>query len=467
MNTATQNNASTIVGAIDQDVLSYTVGQDPVLDKNLVEWDAIASLAHASMLSLSPLEPPLFSEEDVSAIREGLLSVIRASRAGKFEITNEDQDCHLAIERNLTSLLGDLGKKIHTGRSRNDQSATAIRLYARDSLIKTAKEAVALAGALVRFAENNKDLPMVGRTHLQPAMPSSVGVWASAYAEELLDTVSHVVMGAIDYTDRCPLGSAASYGVPIPIDRELASNLLAFAEPIHNVMAAGNSRGKTESVIVSSLAQIMVTASRFAQDLILFSMPEFGYFSLPREFCTGSSIMPQKYNPDVLELVRSKASQLVAQSMGASSIVVSMAGGYNRDLQDTKKILMESFDATRQTLRILEALVRGIRADGAKLRKAFEEPGVFATDRALELVAKGMPFRDAYHMVRDNLESLRGMDPDEAIAKKRHLGAPCGLDFGFYRGRISAIGENLKAREEKINKAFSALLRAPYPSLEA
>ncbi len=203
----------------------------------------------------------------------------------------------------------------------------------------------------------------------------------------------------------------------------------------------------------------MVTLSRLAQDLILFSMPEFGYFSLPKEFCTGSSIMPQKYNPDVCELVRSKAAQVCGLSATANAILVGMPGGYNRDLQDTKKLLVEGFDTTRASLRILARLVGGLEVHPDRLRAAFADPGVFATDRALELVAGGMPFRDAYHQVRDHLEDLRGMDPDEAIAKKTHRGAPGGLDFGYYDDWIRRIERPcLAQRRRKVARALDKLL---------
>jgi argininosuccinate lyase len=448
----------TVVGRIDPDVLAFTVGQDPVLDLRHAEWACYGTAAHVAMLSRMPYEPRLFSKQECAAVLAELAAIRDRARSGDFAITAEDQDCHLAIERNLTGKLGDLGKRVHTGRSRNDQSATAIRLYARDALLGVMEETLDLCKALVAFGRKNRKIPMVGRTHLQPAMPSSVGVWATAYAEELLDTVFTVLRGAFDFVNRCPLGSAASYGVPLPIDRQMTSDLLGFSDPIHNVLAAGNSRGKTESVVVAALAQAMVTVSRLAQDLILFSMPEFGYFSMPREFCTGSSIMPQKYNPDVCELVRSKAAQVVALSTAANGILVGMPGGYNRDLQDTKAILMEAFDTTRATLRILGRLVGGLEAHPEKLRAAFADPGVFATDRALELVASGVPFRDAYHQVRDHLHDLRGMDPDVALARKTHLGAPAGLDFTIYTDAISNARDALRKNRRTIDSALAKLL---------
>ena len=453
--------SNTIVGAINADVLKFTVGSDPVLDLRLAEWDCYGTAAHVTMLYNIPIRPILFTKEERTAVVRELAAIASDARAGRFTITEEDQDCHLAIERTLTERLGDLGKRVHTGRSRNDQSATAIRLFTRDQLRRTALETLRLASALEKFGRRYRSIPMVGRTHLQPAMPSSVGVWAAAYAEELLDTLQTVLHGAYEFNNRCPLGSAASFGVPLPIDREMTARLLAFNAPIHCVLAAGNSRGKDESVVISALAQLMVTISRLAQDLILFTMPEFGYFSIPREFCTGSSIMPQKYNPDVCELIRSKAAQVVALSTAASSIIVGMPGGYNRDLQDTKKLLMEAFDTTRATLRIKSALTDGLRANADRLRAAFADPGVFATDRALELVAGGMAFRDAYHQVRDHLEDLRGMDPDKAIARKKHLGATAGLDFGIYTRRISAVKRSITDEASRVDAAIKRLMRTP------
>ncbi len=451
--------SKTVVGAIDPDVLAFTAGSDTVLDLRLAQWDCYGTAAHATMLCRMPAKPRIFSEKELQEVL-GQLRVLRdRARDGAFEITAEDQDCHLAIERNLTEKLGALGKRVHTGRSRNDQSATAIRLLLRDELAGAREELFALAEALLKFGRRNAKLPMVGRTHLQPAMPSSVGTWAGAWAEELLDGDLRLLEAAWTTADRCPLGSAASYGVPLPIDRAATARMLGFAEPVYNVLAAGNSRGKVEAEVVSALAQTMVTLSRLAQDLIIFSMPEFGYFSIPREFCTGSSIMPQKYNPDVCELVRSKAAQVVGLSTAASGILVGMPGGYNRDLQDTKKLVLEALDTTRASLRIMARIAGGLTANPDRLRAAFSDPGVFATDRALELVAGGMPFRDAYHQVRDHLEDLRGMDPDAAVARKTHLGAPADPHlFDAAQSALRAGRERLRTESRRVRAALRRLL---------
>ena len=457
-NSAGGSSEQTEIGKIDRDVLLFTVGKDPVLDLELAEWDCFGTAAHVTMLSRMSYSPRIFSVEERNRVVSVLAAIAESARKREFKISDADQDCHLAIERIVTERLGEIGRRIHTGRSRNDQSATAVRLYARNELLGCIGEMAQLASVLTAFGRCHHSIPMVGRTHLQPAMPSSVGVWATCYAEALLDDVT-LVKAAYDVTNRCPLGSAAGYGVPLPIDRELTSRLLAFKEPVHNVMYAGNSRGKTESAIVSALCQVMLTLSRLAEDLVLFSMPEFGYFSIPKEFCTGSSIMPQKYNPDVCELIRARAARLIGLSAGTAAIIKAMPGGYNRDLQDTKELLIEAFNATRSSLRIMTRIAGGLMPVPEKLRAAFAEPGVFATDRALELVAGGMPFRDAYHQVRDHLEDLKTMDPDKAAAAKTHTGAPAGLDFDMYDARTEAASGDASKELARITQCLANLMK--------
>ena len=278
------------------------------------------------------------------------------------------------------------------------------RLYAKVRLQEAIGAAAWLARMLVALAQRHEKAPMVGRTHMQPAMPSSVGLWASAWAESLLDDIQ-LLQTAYDLNNRSPLGSAASYGVPVPIDRQLTSDLLGFARPVHNVLHANQTRGKLEAIILSALGQVMLTLSRLAQDLIIFSMPEFGYFRIPAEFTTGSSIMPQKRNPDVLELLRAKAAKVLSHAHFVAEIVRASPSGYNRDLQEAKEPFLDGFELTIRSLRILAPLMAGLEVDEAALRAAFT-PDVFATDRALELVAAGRPFRDAYHEVKAHLDPV-------------------------------------------------------------
>jgi len=465
MRTRGKQAAKTVVGAIHPDVLRFTVGKDPALDLELIEWDCVGTAAHVTALAAMPVRPAVLTLQDRDEVVRGLVGVMRAARAGTFAITEEDQDVHLAVERRLTETLGDLGRRVHTGRSRNDQVAVDIRLHGREHLLGLILETAELADALLRFARKHERLPMVGRTHLQPAMPSTVGVWASAYAEALLDDLV-TVEAAYAYNDRCPLGSAAGYGVPLPLDRARTARLLGFAAPHHNVFYASNARGKCEAITLGALTQVMLTLSRLAEDLIVFSMPEFGYFILPPELCTGSSIMPQKVNPDVLELVRARAARLLGHSTAACAVIKALPGGYNRDLQETKELYLDGLATARASLRILALLVRALGVREARLRAGFS-PGVFATDRALELVAGGMPFRDAYRHVREHLDDLRAADADAAVAAKTHLGGTAGLDFAWLAARVRATRSGAIKRRKASHAAIASLLGVAYPDLNA
>ncbi len=448
----------TTVGTIDSEVLAFTAGSDVQLDLSLVKADCLGTAAHVTMLSRMPVRPRIVSDADRKRVLVELGNIVRAWSKGQFKITLEDQDVHLAVERHLTKKLGDLGKKVHTGRSRNDQVAVDLRLFAKEELIGAIAEAAALSGELAAFARKHAADPMVGRTHMQPAMPSSVGLWASSYAENLLDDVS-LLLAAYELNDQCPLGSAASYGVPLPIDRQLVSDLLGFSRPVHNVLYANNARGKLESVILAAMGQTMLTLSRLAQDLILFTMPEFGYFVLPAEFCTGSSIMPQKQNPDVLELIRAKAAKVLSGSACVAELIRAAPSGYNRDLQEAKGPFMKGLGMTRSSLRIMARLIAGTKVDRKALLAGFT-PDVFATDRALELVAGGMPFRDAYHHVKGHLSELRAMDPYQAISRKTHLGAPAGLHFAALEKRIGEASSFAKDEKAAFDVAARRLLKA-------
>ena len=443
----------TVTGKVDPDVLTYTVGDDPVLDLDLVKWDCLGTAAHVTMLSEMPVTPPVVTVDEAALVRAELAKI---ANDPTFTIKPSDQDVHMAVELRLTDVLGDLGKKIHTGRSRNDQVAVDVRLHIKDQLLGLEKELADVAQALVAFGKAHDRVPLVGRTHLQPAMPSSVGVWATGHAEMILDQVANLE-AAYALNDLCPLGSAAGYGVPLPLDRQRTSDLLGFARPLHNVFGASMARGEDEAALLSALAQLMAVLSRLAEDMILFSMPEFGYFKLPREYCTGSSIMPQKYNPDVLELVRSKTAQVLGLATGALSMLHAMPGGYNRDLQDTKGPYMKGLAIVRTTLRIMAKVVRGMDIDETALRAGFI-PGVFATDAALRQVAAGVPWREAYHDVRDHLERLSAEDPDAAVAAKTHAGTTGGLDYSLYDHRLAELRASIDSRLAAFTSRCAELL---------
>ncbi len=455
----------TTVGAIQDEVLAYTAGRDVVLDQALIEVDCIGSAAHVTMLSEMSIEPPLFGSEDVKSIIAALGEIMQAAQKGAFEITLADQDVHLAVERALTEKLGDLGKKVHTARSRNDQVAVDLRLFAKTELLDTIKDIAALGQALQAFAAKHERVPMVGRTHMQPGMPSSVGLWACSYADALLEDVA-LVQTAYRLNDQSPLGAAASYGVPLPIDRHRVAELLGFEKPIHSVLHANNARGKLESIILSALSQVMLTLSRLAQDLMLFTMPEFGYFTLPAEYCTGSSIMPQKRNPDVLELIRSRATKVMAASVAIFDIVKGAPSGYNRDLQDAKEYFMDGLSTTRTSVRIMALMVEGLEVNEEALLKGFS-PDVFATDRALQLVGEGMTFRDAYHHVKEHLDELESMDPQEAVNAKTHYGATAGLDLDGVASAYAVLLEQTNAARQAHDETVSSLIGQPYPFVDA
>ena len=452
---------------IDADILAYTVGEDPVLDLALAKWDCMGTAAHVTMLSeMKGLKRPVVTKAEAGKVRRELGQIAALAEKGAFKIKVDDQDVHMAVERMLTEKLGDLGKKVHTGRSRNDQVAVDVRLHMKDEILRAEAETVALASSLRAFGLKAGAVPLVGRTHLQPAMPSTVEMWATGHAEMILDQIENLE-AAYRLADRNPLGSAAGYGVPLPLDRKRTTELLGFSQTIHNCFGASMARGECEASLLSALAQLMCVLSRLAEDMILFSMPEFGYFKLPRAYCTGSSIMPQKFNPDVLELVRGKTAQVIGWQTAALALLHAMPGGYNRDLQDAKLLYMKGLETTRTTLRILAKVVKGLKVDAAKCRAAFT-PGVFATDVALAKVAAGVPWRDAYHEVRDQFAALYDgrpaevatIDPDEAVAAKTHEGTTGGIDHSLYARRESAALKSVALRMSTLERCCKALLKS-------
>ena len=312
------------------------------------------------------------------------------------------------------------------------------------SLRSTGRES-RLPRASLDFAEKHARTPMPGRTHMQVAMPSSVGLWAGAWAEEILDDLS-LSRNAFVLLDCCPLGSAASYGVPLPLDREMVADLLGFSRVQNNVLYANNSRGKLESIAAEAVEQAVLTLSRLAQDLILFSLPEFGYFTLPAELCSGSSIMPQKKNPDGLELVRGRSASISAGVLSMKTVLRALPSGYNRDLQETKGPFFRACEDGLGCVRIMDLTVEKLVVNEAALKAAFT-PEIFATDRALELVSGGTPFRDAYKEVGRSLESLAGRDPVEAIGGRKSTGTTGNLRLDVPRAAITREREWLQGEE--------------------
>ena len=430
----------------------FTVGRDFELDQNLVVSDCLASSAHGKMLA----SIGILGKDEIKSIDEGLKKIIELSLSASFSITLSDEDCHTAIENYLVSNIGDAGKKIHTGRSRNDQVLTCLRVYSRDFLFTFIKEAVSLSETLTEFATEHTMTPMPGRTHMQIAMPSSIGLWAGAFAEELGDSLS-MTMAVLNVIDQSPLGSAASYGVPIPLDREMTASLLGFSKVQNNVLYVNNSRGKFESIIIDSLDQVVLTISKMAQDLILFSLPEFGYFSLPAELCSGSSIMPQKKNPDGLELLRAKSASLSAYSIQIKNIIRSLPTGYNRDFQEVKEPFIRGIKLALQCVRIMQLTVSELVVNKENLKNAFT-PEIFATDEAIKLVLSGKSFRDAYRDVGTNLGSVESMSPLEGIKTRISTGTAGNLRLDKLVDFLTILKNDISEREKSVQTSLVKLL---------
>jgi argininosuccinate lyase len=436
---------------LDEAMEAFTVGEDYVLDLDLVEADVLGSIAHAKMLS----SIGILSADEFAALKRELVAVLESHERDEFRIPRELEDVHTAVENVLTERIGDAAKRLHTARSRNDQVLVDTRYYTRARLLDIAADVVTLAETLAAFARTHADVPMPGRTHTQPAMPSSVGLWAAAFAESLLDD-RRLLQTAYDLGDQCPLGSAAGYGVALPIDRQMTSDLLGFAKPQSNVLYAGNSRGKMESVVLYALVEVGQDLAKLATDVIGFSTPEFGYFTLPDRFCTGSSIMPQKKNADPMELVRAKCSTLEGYLVQLLGIRKALPSGYNRDFQETKAPLMRGLAVAQACVRATDSVMGAMEVDVKRLEQSFR-PELYAADEALDMAAQGVPFREAYKQVGLNLDKLAHRDPRKNILSKTHIGATgnLGLDGLFKaleteRKRMQAEGERLREVRERL-----------------
>ena len=448
---------------LDALIERFTVGDDYQLDSALVAADCVASLAHATMLAAIAVIAP----GDLEQLRSGLLAALQQAEEGSFVIERADEDGHTALERFLTRHTA-AGARIHTGRSRNDQVMAALRLYGRDALVALQRLVLDLADALLGFAAAHERRSMPGRTHTQIAMPSTLGLWAAAFAEELLDDLA-LLETCYRLTNRSPLGSAAGYGAPLPLDREQVAALLGCDGPVHNVLAAANSRGKLEAITLDALDQVAMTLSRLAQDLMLFSLPELGYVTLPVELCTGSSIMPHKRNPDGLELVRARAATVSGLAGGVKGIVRTLPSGYHRDLQETKRPYLQGFEIVAGQLSVMLLTVERLQVHDDALTRALT-PELFATDTAFALVRGGMAFRDAYRaasgteggaMERDDLGAEA--EAEAALARRTATGMEGGA---MERDDLGAEAEAALARRTATGMEGGAMERAD-PGAEA
>jgi argininosuccinate lyase len=378
---------------LDDRVLAYTAGDDYALDERLVAYDVRASIAHAEMLNAAKL----LADADLAAIRDGLTAIGAEHSAGQWKIELADEDGQTALEKRLTARIGAAGGRVHLGRSRNDQVLTALRLYLLDAAQELAGAARQVATSLDALAARQGDVALPGYTHMQQAMPSSVALWAGGFAAEIRDDAEGLA-ACQRRASRSPLGSAAGYGSPgLPIDREATRTRLGFASVQTPVTAVQLSRGKAEATLAFECALLMQDLGRLASDLLLFYTQEFAFVELPASFTTGSSIMPQKRNPDVFELVRGRSAVAQACLDEILALGAKLPSGYQRDLQLIKQPLFRAIDVTLATAAIMAVGIDGVRfrAAGIKL-----DPSIHAAEEANALVVReGIPFREAYRRI--------------------------------------------------------------------
>ena len=381
---------------LNKQIEEFTVRDDYLLDQRLVKFDCLISIAHAKMLG----RIGILNKTEIKKITQGLQKIIKLDKRKKFKIKKAEEDCHTAIENYLTKRLGKLGEKIHTGRSRNDQILGVLRLYYKEEFKKIEKLSSKYIDSIRKYLKKYGKTKIPGYTHSRKAMPSSINLWGNSFIDSMKDNLK-LIESTLNIIDQSPLGGGAGYDLPIKINKQYIARSLNFKRVQNNSLYCQNSRGKFESTILHTLTQIMLDLNKIASDLIIFSMPEFGYFELPKEFCTGSSIMPQKKNPDVLELVRAKYYVVVSYEFQIKNIIGSLLSGYNRDLQLTKGPTMKGLEITKESLSIMSLILRELKINKENCKKALTKD-IYTTERVYKLVKKGIPFREAYRKISED-----------------------------------------------------------------
>ncbi|HAG99836.1 MAG TPA: argininosuccinate lyase [Ktedonobacter sp.] len=450
---------------LNEQVERFEGAQNSTLDNKLIHHDVWGSLAHAAMLK----KIGILQDDEYQDLQNALCNILLLEKANAFTVSPADEDVHTSVENYLVAEAGAAGKKIHMARSRNDQVLVDLRLYGKEQLHDVAAKMCQLISALLDFSSAHADVPMPGYTHMQRAMLSSVGLWAASYSEALLDD-EKLLTAAYILNDQSPLGSAAGYGVPLAIDRQYCADLLGFSRVQHNVIYVQNSRGKIEAAIVQALAQIMLDLSKLAQDILLFTTVEYGFFQIAQELCTGSSIMPQKRNLGIMELVRARTQTMLALQQQILGIVSGLPSGYNMDYQETKRPFMEALDLVQESLEICTLVVNSLGVNTERLTAActFE---LFAADRAYELTATAnLPFRDAYRIVGAEVTAQldRNMpmpvESQEQLIKRlsarNHIGGAGNLGLAVLHNQLELVNSTWEARAESFAKAIESLAGA-------
>ena len=384
---------------VNPEIERFTVGRDRELDLMLARYDVLGSLAHCKMLE----SIGLLKKEERELLQQGLRGIYSAAMTGTFIIENGVEDVHSQVELMLTRKLGDIGKKIHSGRSRNDQVLLDLKLFTRHELHEICEAVIALFDALQQQSEKNKDVLMPGYTHLQVAMPSSFGLWFGAYAESLADDMLFL-QAAYRMCNRNPLGSAAGYGSSFPLNRTMTTELLGFDSMNYNVVYAQMGRGKSERNVAFALASVAGTLSKMAFDACMFNSQNFGFVKLPSECTTGSSIMPHKKNPDVFEIMRAKCNRLQTLPMDIAMIMNNLPSGYFRDLQVIKELFLPAFAELKECIAMATYIIERIEVNKEILNDSRYD-AMFSVEEVNRLATEGMPFRDAYKKVGLDIEA--------------------------------------------------------------
>ena len=400
---------------VNEIIETFTVGRDREMDLYLAESDILGTIAHITMLqSIGLLE-----QHELSELKKALVAIYQDVKNGNFSIELGVEDVHSQVELLLTRRLGDMGKKVHSGRSRNDQALLDIRLYTRDCLLSVASETQSLFEVLQRQSHKYKDALLPGYTHLQVAMPSSFGLWFGAYAEALADDLQ-LLLSAYKINNQNPLGSAAGYGSSFPLNRTLTTRLLGFDDLNYNVVYAQMGRGKVERITAFAIANLAATIGRMATDLCLFMSQNFGFITLPAEFTTGSSIMPHKKNPDVFELLRARCNRLQSLPVEIGNIMGNLPSGYFRDMQITKESFLPALTEIQLILQVSAFALQQVQVN----EHILDDPKyahLFSVEEVNRLVLSGVPFRDAYKIVGKQIEA--GSFSPETTVNHTHEGS--------------------------------------------
>ena len=414
--------------SIDKKIEKFTVGNDREIDLHIAKYDVMASLAHAKMLQ----KIGILSSEELQQLEIGLETLSKQIEEGSFVIDSQFEDVHSKIEFELTKTLGEVGKKIHTARSRNDQVLVALQLFYKENLQAIHAKTKTLFETLLGLAETHKDKLLPGYTHLQVAMPSSFGLWFSAYAEVLIDDV-YLLNAAVKTVDQNPLGSAAGYGSSFPIDRELTTKELDFSTLKYNVVAAQMSRGKSERTVALALGSLCNTMARFAMDICLYMSQNFGFILFPDELTTGSSIMPHKKNPDVFELIRGKCNKIQALYTEMVLITNNLPSGYHRDYQLLKENMISAIEDVKDILDIFNFAINKIQVKDIDLNDS-KYQYLFTVDNINTLVEKGMNFREAYQKIGKEVQD--GSYKPDTSKKHTHIGSIHNLCLDKIRSKF-------------------------------